>query len=72
MEGPTRWPHPTNAERANTLTLYKIAEGVWYRGRRAKRIPGGDPPRRRIRFDDSEVHDGYSTMGSGTAGGWWS
>jgi hypothetical protein len=35
----------------------RYADGVWYRGRLVKRIPGAVPPRWRVRFDDGEVRD---------------
>jgi len=35
----------------------RFADGVWYRGRLVKRIPGAVPPRWRVRFDDGEVRD---------------
>ena len=34
-----------------------MCERGWYRGHLVKRIQGVDPPRRRVRFDDGEVHD---------------
>ena len=35
----------------------RFADNVWYRGHLVKRIPGVDPPRWRVRFDDGEVRD---------------
>ena len=35
----------------------RFADGVWHSGRLVKRIPGSDPPRWRVRFDDGEVRD---------------
>ena len=35
----------------------RFADGVWYRGRLVKRLPGVKPPRWRVRFDDGEVRD---------------
>jgi len=40
-----------------TMIEVRFANGVWYRGHLVKRIPGVDPPRWRVRFDEGEVRD---------------
>ena len=44
----------------------RFADGVWYRGRLVKLIPGAKSPRWRVRFDDGEVRDDISLDSSHT------
>jgi len=48
--------HPTPGGKGVALEV-RSADGVWYRGHLVKRIPGADPPRWRVLFDDGEVRD---------------
>jgi DNA-directed RNA polymerase subunit RPC12/RpoP len=48
--------HPAPAGRGAAIEV-RFSNGLWYRGHLVKRIPGANPPRWRVRFDDGEVRD---------------
>ena len=48
--------HPAPAGQGVAIEV-RFDDGVWYRGRLVKRIPGPKLPRWRVRFDDGRVRD---------------